>query len=173
MGLSAWEQQALDSIEGRLADSDPKLASLLATFTRLASGERMLAREAIRAASWRATSRRRRKRCRWHVGAGRPTRKIRLGWQWAMLVLGLAVATTLAAVSLAANRDGSKGTCHTSGVAACAGQAPGQGSRTTAHTMPLGLMMPATAGSHPAPPPVPASGSPVQARASPSQSLLV
>ena len=38
MGLSASEQQALDSIESTLTSSDPKLASLLAIFARLASG---------------------------------------------------------------------------------------------------------------------------------------
>ena len=32
MSLSAREQQALDSIEDEMAGSDPKLASLLATF---------------------------------------------------------------------------------------------------------------------------------------------
>ena len=39
MSLSAWEQRALDSIEAGLADSEPKLGSLLAKFDRLASGE--------------------------------------------------------------------------------------------------------------------------------------
>jgi Protein of unknown function (DUF3040) len=37
MSLSASEQQALDSIEATLTSSDPKLASLLAIFARLAS----------------------------------------------------------------------------------------------------------------------------------------
>ena len=41
MSLSAWEQQALDSIKDGLAGTDPKLAALLATFDRLASGEEM------------------------------------------------------------------------------------------------------------------------------------
>ena len=39
MSLSASEQQVLDSIEAALTSSDPKLASLLAIFARLASGE--------------------------------------------------------------------------------------------------------------------------------------
>ena len=34
MSLSAREQQALDSITDRLADSDPELAALLTGFTR-------------------------------------------------------------------------------------------------------------------------------------------
>ena len=47
MSLSAREQQALDSIGDELAGADPKLASLLATFARLASGEEMPVREKI------------------------------------------------------------------------------------------------------------------------------
>ena len=48
MSLSAWEQQALNSIKDGLAGSDPELATLLATFTELASGEEMPVRENIR-----------------------------------------------------------------------------------------------------------------------------
>ena len=48
MSLSASEQQALDSIEATLTSSDPKLASLLAIFARLASGEEMPVRERVR-----------------------------------------------------------------------------------------------------------------------------
>ena len=47
MSLSAWEQQALDCIEDELAGSDTKLASLLATFARHASGQELPAREKI------------------------------------------------------------------------------------------------------------------------------
>jgi hypothetical protein len=42
-----WEHQALDSIQSALGHADPKLASLLATFTRLASSEQMPAHEKI------------------------------------------------------------------------------------------------------------------------------
>jgi hypothetical protein len=49
MSLSPREQHALDSIRDRLAGSDPELAALLATFTRLASGEGMPARGPVRA----------------------------------------------------------------------------------------------------------------------------
>ena len=38
MSLSAREQQALDGIENRLADSDPKLARQLASMRRLVVG---------------------------------------------------------------------------------------------------------------------------------------
>ena len=41
MSLSPWEQHSLDSIKDGLAGSDPGLAALMATFTRLASGEEM------------------------------------------------------------------------------------------------------------------------------------
>jgi hypothetical protein len=142
MSLSAQEQQALDSIEDRLAGSDPKLASLLATFTRLAAGEEMPMRERIRAASRRHP----RRRCRRQERAGWPGLNIRLGWQRVMLVLGLVVAIALAAASLAAGRGGGKGACKASWVAVCAGQPPGHGSRTTTHTIPLGLTTPTIGG---------------------------
>ena len=51
MSLSAWEQQALDSIKDGLAGSDPELAALLSAFTQLASGEEMPDREKVRAGS--------------------------------------------------------------------------------------------------------------------------
>ena len=43
-----WEHQALDSIQSALGRADPKLASLLATFSRLASSEEMPAHEKVR-----------------------------------------------------------------------------------------------------------------------------
>jgi hypothetical protein len=48
MSLSASEQHALDSIEATLTSADPKLASLLAIFARLVSGEEMPVRERVR-----------------------------------------------------------------------------------------------------------------------------
>src|SRR5260370_14012503 len=47
MSIGAWEKQALDSIADGLAGSAPDLASLLAIFSRLASGEAMPAREKL------------------------------------------------------------------------------------------------------------------------------
>lgn len=58
MGLSAQDQQALDAIEGSLADSDPRLASMLSTFSRLTADEEMPSRESIRSA-WLRYDRRR------------------------------------------------------------------------------------------------------------------
>ena len=62
MSPDAWEQRALDSIRDRLAGSDPELARLLTTFTRLASGEKMPVREHLPARSPQAIRRSRRKR---------------------------------------------------------------------------------------------------------------
>ena len=42
-----WEHEALDSIQTALGRTDPKLASLLATFSRLASSEQMPAHEKV------------------------------------------------------------------------------------------------------------------------------
>jgi hypothetical protein len=62
MSLSAWEWQALNSIGDQLADSDPQLTALLISFTGLASGENMPAREKVRPSSRRAVERSYRKR---------------------------------------------------------------------------------------------------------------
>lgn len=48
MSLSAREQQALERIEAGLAGSDPKLAAMLDTFTRLTSEGDMPAGEQVR-----------------------------------------------------------------------------------------------------------------------------
>jgi len=70
MSLSAWELQALDSIRDRLAGSDPELATLLITFTRLAAGEAMPPRATLRARSRRAIQRSRRRARRGRDQAG-------------------------------------------------------------------------------------------------------
>ena len=49
MSLSAHDRQALESIEERLTASDPRLAALLSTFSRLEDGEAVPAREQIQA----------------------------------------------------------------------------------------------------------------------------
>lgn len=48
MSISERERQVLDSIESELADSAPRLASMLVMFSRLAAGERMPARGPLR-----------------------------------------------------------------------------------------------------------------------------
>jgi len=119
MSLSAREQQALDSITDRLAGSDPKLAALLAGFTRLASGEEMPPGERIRAGN--AVRR----------TAGRVPG--RLGFQWAALLLSLLTAVTVIAVTFTLSHGRSQGTCTTFSYAACAGPAPAHGSRPAPH----------------------------------------
>ena len=57
MSLSTWERQALDSIKDGLAGSDPELATLLTTFTRLAADEEMPKRATLQARSRRAIQR--------------------------------------------------------------------------------------------------------------------
>ena len=88
--LSARDRQALDSIDDQLAGSDPQLASLMATFTRLSSGEEMPHREDIRAdrppparasagGAGAETSRALTRRTQW---------RRRLGSQWAFTCCG-------------------------------------------------------------------------------------
>jgi len=48
MGMNGRERHTLGSIEDRLAGSDPMLASMLAIFSRLNSGEEMPGREKIK-----------------------------------------------------------------------------------------------------------------------------
>lgn len=109
MSLTAREQQALGFIESDLARSDPKLASLLATFTRLTSGEQMPVREKIQVVRRRST-----------LGARRLGQ--RLGDWRAMTLLWVFIAFVLVAVALAVGRgggSGSKGTCVNSWPTAC------------------------------------------------------
>ena len=63
MSPAGWEHQALESIQSALGHTDPKLASLLVTFTRLASSEQMPAHEKVRS-PLRYPPRRRRSRPR-------------------------------------------------------------------------------------------------------------
>ena len=93
MSLSAWEQDALDSIKDRLASSDPTLVARLTIFARLASGEEMPAREKIQAGSRRS----------------RPEDTPR-GLPRTALLLWLVTTFALIAVALTSNR-GSQGTC--------------------------------------------------------------
>jgi len=59
MSLTQPETQALGSIADGLAGADPRLASMLTIFSRLAAGEDMPAREKTRARCRRLTARRR------------------------------------------------------------------------------------------------------------------
>ena len=136
MSLTAWEQQALDSMTDRLAGSDPNLVGLLTTFTRMASGEEMPASEAIRADSRRAI---RCSRCkRRHPGRDNGSRHPgpvhrRVGLQWVVLLLWLLTTVTLITVTLILNHGGAKSACPGFLVTACADSAPAHSSRPTSH----------------------------------------
>jgi hypothetical protein len=117
MSLSAWEQDALDSIKNGLADSDPALVARLAMFTRLASGEAMPVREKIHAASKRMTRRPAQRpparRAPARKTTARRTGRVyqRLGLQWTMLLVWLVTSTALIAAALTSSRVGSHFNC--------------------------------------------------------------
>jgi hypothetical protein len=107
MSLSAWEQDALDSIKNGLAESDPALVARLALFTRLSSGEDMPVREKLQAVKQQVARRRRRMYQR--LGVGR-----------AMLLVWLVTTLALVAAALASSRgDGPR--CAGSFVTLCGG----------------------------------------------------
>lgn len=99
MSLNAREKHALDSIEGVLADSDPKLAALLATFNRLTSGEDMPVRERI--LSRRRVRRARPARAGPRTGQRASSRRlIRRAAPLVWLVISVALIAAAVAVSL-------------------------------------------------------------------------
>ena len=126
MSLSAWELQALDSIKDGLAGSDPELATLLTTFTRLAADEEMPARatcdEVAPARSRRAIQRSRRPGYRGREQAGRAYH--RLCSRYAVLAW-LLVTMVMIGVALALSRGNGQAACSGSWWgAACASPAP-------------------------------------------------
>jgi hypothetical protein len=143
MSLSAWEQQALDSIKDGLAGSDPELAALLSAFTQLASGEEMPDREKVRAGSRRAL--RRLRRARWRPSARRACQ--RLGIQRAVLLLWLLTTAAVIAVALALNAGGDHGICTETVAMICVDQAlqhsPGSPSDNTTGPAPQQPVVPA------------------------------
>ena len=106
MSLSAWEQDALNSIKNGLADSDPALAARLAMFSRLTSAEDMPVREKIQAVK---------------LGVARRRRGLyqRLGVGRAMLLLWLVTTLTLVTAAVASSRASGPGTCAGSWGALC------------------------------------------------------
>lgn len=94
MSLSAHERRTLHDIAARICASDPRLASLLATFSRLTAAEEMPAREQVRRAAPGVLSR---------------------------VLLWFVIALGLIAVALAVSYgSGSSGTC--TWTASCPGQ---------------------------------------------------
>src|SRR5215469_5012526 len=114
MSLTELETQALGSIADGLAGSDPRLASMLTIFSRLAADEEMPAREKTRVRRGRPAARRpRRARQYPRRGTARPhARRLyaRLGWQQNMLLLWAVISAALITVALVLNASGHK-TC--------------------------------------------------------------
>jgi hypothetical protein len=101
MSLSEREQQALQSIEDGLTGADPRLASLLATFTRLTADEALPQREKI--------------------DAGRRGRRLRWQYTWALLWFGVTFA--LIALALVLGHSSGRASCAPLTLG-CAGHAP-------------------------------------------------
>ncbi len=110
MSLNEPEMQALGWIEDSLAGSDPRLASMLHIFSRLAAGEEMPAGERIRVTRGRSAARRpRRARSHPRRGIASPqARRLypRLGLQQAMVLLWVVITAGLLAVALVLNTSG-------------------------------------------------------------------
>lgn len=121
MGLSAYEQQELDSIEKAIASSDLRLDSMLSTFARLTAGDELPVREQIR-----TPARRTARRLRGHRGR-------QLAWP----LLWLSVSIALIAVALVLSRGENAGAC-TVRVIACAGHAPAHSAQPAARTGSVG-----------------------------------
>jgi len=128
MSLSAWEQQALDSIRDEFTGSDPGLVAMLSSFTQLAAGEEMPALEKIRTGSRRPVCRPRRRR---HTGRGPAGRAVRaalrrLGFRWTALLLWVTISAGLIAIGVALSSagGGQASTCTTAWPMVCASPAP-------------------------------------------------
>ena len=142
MSLSQPETQALGTIADGLAGSDPRLASMLTIFSRLAAGEEMPVREKTRVRRGRPAAHRPR-RARQH-----PRRSIalpqarrpyaRLGWQQAMLLLWAVISAALLAAALVLNTSGHKACIQSMGAACPASPVPQQANAS--HVMNLRLL---------------------------------
>jgi hypothetical protein len=110
MSLSAREQLALDGIADRLTHSDARLASLLATFNRLASGEDMPTGEKVS-----PVRRDPLRRARWVYQ--------RLGFQRVALLVWLVLGVALLLFALSANHGSGGRPCVRSWMVTCAGPA--------------------------------------------------
>lgn len=120
MSLSEHEQQALHSIEYRLADADPELASMLATFTRLTAGEALPARENIGPAP------------RFRPHRGMPPLRVRLRRQYAWALLWLGAVAVLISLGLILSHGDGRAVCAPLTIA-CVRQAPGRAAGAAAY----------------------------------------
>ena len=114
MSLTQPHRQALGAIADGLAGSDPRLASMLTIFSRLAAGEEMPAREKTRARRRRPAAhrpRRARRRPRRGTVFPQPRRPYpRLSRPQAILLLWAVISAAVLAVALALNTSPHK-TC--------------------------------------------------------------
>ena len=99
MSPVGWEHQALDSIASVLGGSDPKLASLLGTFSALASSEEMPTHEKVRSPLRHPA--RRRPRPRRHKTPHRPR-----GPQQAAVLIWLLASVALITVAAILSHGG-------------------------------------------------------------------
>jgi hypothetical protein len=109
MSLTEPETQALSSIADGLAGSDPRLASMLTIFSRLAAGEDMPTRQKTRVRRGRPAARPRRARRHPRRGRARPQARrpyARLGGQQAMLLLWAVISAALLTAALVLNTSG-------------------------------------------------------------------
>lgn len=120
MSLGAHDQRALDSIEEKLADSAPGLASRLAMFAQLTAGEELPAREQICVSLLQEARPARARRLRSRPEVPCPACGLRCWPGWRLALLWLAVSAVLVAGALLASRGGG---CAARS-AACAGRPP-------------------------------------------------
>jgi hypothetical protein len=110
MSFTDLERQALGSIADGLAGSDPRLASMLTIFSRLAAGEDMPAREKTRVRRGRPAAHRPRRARRYPrrgIAFPQPRRRYpQPGWQRAMLVLWAVISAALLTAALALTASG-------------------------------------------------------------------
>ena len=109
MSLNQSETQTLGTIADGLAGSDPRLASMLDIFSRLAAGEEMPTRAKTRVRRGRPPARPR--RARRHPRRGTALRQVRrlyprLGRQQAILLLWAVTTAALLATALLLNTSG-------------------------------------------------------------------
>ena len=110
MSLNQPETQALGAIADGLAGADPRLASMLTIFSRLAAGEEMPVGEKTRVRRGRPAAHRPRRAWRYPRGGiafPQPRRRYpRLGWPPALLVLGAVICAALLTAALALTASG-------------------------------------------------------------------
>ncbi len=121
MSFTELERQALGSIADGLAGSDPRLASMLTIFSRLAADEEMPAREKIRVRRGRPAAhgpRRARRHPRRGIALLQARRLYpRLGLQQAMLSLWVVITAGILAVALVLNTSGHNACIQSTGTA--------------------------------------------------------